>query len=49
VTALKSAFATASGDFKYALAESLRQRGAAVEGYPSRKLVPTAQTNVASP
>jgi len=43
VTALKSAFATAAGDFKYALAESLRQRGVAVEGYPTRKLVPTAQ------
>ena len=49
VTALKSAFANASGDFKYALAESLRQRGEKVEGYPSRKLVPTAQTNVAPP
>ena len=47
VTALKSAFANASGDFKYALAESLRQRGEKVEGYPSRKLVPTAPTNVA--
>ena len=46
VTALKSAFAAASGDFKYALAESLRQRGEKVEGYPSRKLVPTAQTGV---
>jgi len=30
VTALKAAFATASGDFRHALAESLRQRGAAV-------------------
>ena len=49
VTALKLAFATASGDFKYALAESLRQRGEKVAGYPSRKLVPTAQTNVAPP
>jgi HEAT repeat protein len=49
VTALKSAFATASGDFKYALAESLRQRGVAVQGYPSRKLVPTAQTHVTPP
>ena len=47
VTALKSAFANASGGFKYALAESLRQRGEKVEGYPSRKLVPTAPTNVA--
>jgi HEAT repeat protein len=49
VAALKSAFAQASGDFKNALAESLRQRGVAVEGYPSRKLVPTGQTSVAAP
>lgn len=49
VTALKSAFATAPEDFKYTLAESLRQRGQKVEGYPSRKLVPTAQTTVAPP
>ena len=47
VTALKSAFAAASGDFKYALAESLRQRGVAVQTCPSRKLVPTAQTGLA--
>ncbi len=47
VTALQSAFATAPEDFKYALAESLRQRGEEVAGYPSRKLVPTAQTTVA--
>ena len=46
VTALKAAFATAPEDFKYALAESLRQRGERVEGYPSRKLVPTKQTSV---
>ena len=46
VTALKAAFATAQGDFKYALAESLRQRGEKVEGYPCRKLVPTKQTSV---
>jgi HEAT repeat protein len=49
VTALKSAFAAASGDFKYALAESLRERGVAVEGNPSRKLVPTAHTPVGPP
>jgi HEAT repeat protein len=49
VEALKRAFGMASGDFKYALAESLRQRGERVSGYPSRKLVPTAQTNVAAP
>ncbi len=47
VAALKSAFAAASGDFKYALAESLRQRGVMVNGSPSRKLVPTAQTGLA--
>ena len=44
VTALKAAFANAPEDFKYALAESLRQRGEKVEGYPTRKLVPTKQT-----
>jgi HEAT repeat protein len=44
--ALKAAFGTAPEDFKYALAESLRERGQKVEGYPSRKLVPTAQTTV---
>ena len=47
VAALKSAFAHAPRDFKYALAESLRERGEKVEGYPSRKLVPTAETKVA--
>jgi HEAT repeat protein len=46
VKALKSAFATAPEDFKPALAESLRVRGVKVEGYPSRKLVPTAQTTL---
>jgi HEAT repeat protein len=46
VTALKSAFAAAPEEFKYALAESLRARGEKVEGYPSRKLVPTARTTV---
>jgi len=49
VRALRAAFGSASGDFKYALAESLRQRGEKVSGYPSRKLVPTAQTSVAAP
>jgi hypothetical protein len=47
VAALNSALVTAPEDFKYALAESLRQRGEKVEGYPSRKLVPMAQTTVA--
>ena len=49
VTALKSAFVAAPGDFKPALAESLRQRGERVAAYPSRKLVPTAQTSVKLP
>jgi HEAT repeat protein len=47
VKALKSALTTAPEDFKPALAESLRVRGVELEGYPSRKLVPTAQTTVA--
>jgi HEAT repeat protein len=46
VTALKSAFIAAPESFKYALAESLRERGEKVDGYPSRKLMPTAQTAV---
>ena len=46
IAALKAAFAHAPRDFKYALAESLRERGEKVEGYPSRKLVPTAETKV---
>ncbi len=49
VAAIKLAFAATSDDFKYALAESLRARGQKVEGYPSRKLVPTARTSVALP
>jgi HEAT repeat protein len=44
--ALRAAFRTAPEDFKYALADSLRQRGLEVEGYPSRKLVPSRQTTV---
>ena len=46
VRALKNAFAKAPEDFKYALAESLRIRGQQVKGYPSRKLIPSAQTTV---
>lgn len=45
-SALKSALASAPGEFKYALADSLRARGEKVRGYPSRKLVPTRQTSV---
>lgn len=48
-TALKSAFASAPEEFKFALAESLRQRGEKVKGYPSQKLVPTRQTSVVQP
>jgi HEAT repeat protein len=48
-TALKSAFASAPEDFKYALADALRQRGEKVTGYPSRKLVPTKATTVGVP
>lgn len=44
--ALKKALATAPEDFKYALAHSLRMRGERVEGYPSRKRVPTKATRV---
>ncbi len=39
--ALKSAFGSASEEFKSALAESLRARGERVSGYPSQKLVPS--------
>jgi len=48
VAALKSAFGTVPEDFKYALADSLRIKGESVEGYATKKLVPTAQTTVTS-
>ncbi len=41
IAAFKSALANSPEDFKFALADSLRQLGEPVEGYPSRKLVPT--------
>jgi HEAT repeat protein len=44
--ALKSAFSSAPDEFKYALAESLRERGEKVSGYPCQKLVPTRPTTV---
>ena len=47
--ALKTVFASAPEEFKFALAESLRQRGEKVSGYPSQKLVPTRQTAVTQP
>jgi HEAT repeat protein len=47
--ALKSAFVRAPEDFKFALAESLRQRGESVKGFPSQKLVPSRSTAVTQP
>jgi HEAT repeat protein len=47
--ALKSAFGSAPEEFKPALAESLRQRGEKVDGYPSQKLVPTRPTTASEP
>lgn len=44
--ALNQAFLAAPEEFKFALAESLRQRGQTVSGYPSRKLVPVKQTSL---
>lgn len=41
--ALQQAMETAPQDFRYHLAEALRQRGIHVEGYPSRKLEPGAR------
>ena len=44
--ALEQAFKSAPEDFKFALAESLRQRGKTVAGYPSQKLKPVKQTSI---
>jgi hypothetical protein len=44
--ALKSALRSAPEDFKFAIAQSLRNRGARVSGYPSQKMVPTRKTKV---
>jgi HEAT repeat protein len=46
LAALQSALTTAPGDYKPAIAVSLRVRGVQVVGYPSEKLVPTKKTNV---
>ncbi len=46
LAALKAAFASAPEDFKPNVADSLRRRGAAVDGYPSKKLVPVKPTKV---
>ncbi len=44
--ALKAAFGAAPEEFEYALADSLRRRGETIDGFPSRKLIPTRQTTV---
>jgi len=46
LAALKAALAAAPEDFKPNVADSLRRRGVAVDGYPSAKLVPVKTTNV---
>jgi HEAT repeat protein len=48
-SAFKSAFANAPQEFKYALAEALRERGVKLNGYPSQKLVPSRKTTVGEP
>jgi HEAT repeat protein len=45
-SAFKAAFANAPEEFKYALAEALRERGIKINGYPSQKLVPGRKTTV---
>jgi HEAT repeat protein len=45
-SAFKTAFKTAQEDFKPALAETLRERGVEVKGYPSQKIVPSRKTEV---
>ena len=49
LAALKSAFASASEEFKFALADSLRARGETVDSHPTKKLVPTRATTVGQP
>lgn len=44
--ALRKAFATAPEEFKFALADALRERGEKVAGYPTKKLTPVKQTTV---
>jgi HEAT repeat protein len=44
--ALRYRFKKAPGDFKPNLAQSLRKRGAEVDGYPCQKLVPKKKTNL---
>ncbi len=44
--AFKAAFTSAPNEFKYALADSLRERGEKVADFPTRKMVPIRQTTV---
>jgi len=46
VQALKAGFEKAPEDFKINMAQSLRNRGEEVDGYPCQKLVPTKKTDV---
>ena len=46
--AFKTAFAGAPEEFKSALAESLRDRGVQVKGYPSQKTVPSRKTGIST-
>ncbi len=46
VETLRDAIDAVDEDFKYALAESLRDRGVEVDAFPTQKLVPTKQTQV---
>jgi len=46
LAALRAGFKAAPEDFKLNIAQSLRQRGVEVSGYPCVKLVPTKKKNV---
>ena len=46
LAALRTGFKAAPEDFKLNIAQSLRQRGVEVSGYPCVKLVPTKKTDV---
>jgi len=46
IAALKAGLQSCPEDFKLNIAQSLRQRGVKVRGYPCVKLVPTKKTNV---
>ena len=48
-SAMASAFKSAPEEFKFALAEALRNRGEKVKGYPNQKLVPSRPTTVTHP